>query len=144
MTMIVAPASSSRVEHAGRCGHVERVQAGGRLVEDIQCAALAAAQPAGDPQPLRLAAGQGWGGLAEPQVTQADLIDGPQRRGDRARSANRSRASCTLRPSTSAMVRPSIRTARVALLKRAPWQVGHWTVMSGRQAEGEEQLDGGE
>jgi hypothetical protein len=46
-------------------------------------AALAAAQPGGDPQPLRLAAGQGWGGLAEPQVTQADLVDRPQRRGDR-------------------------------------------------------------
>src|SRR5690349_20150900 len=44
-----------------------------------------------------------------------------------ARPANRSRASSTLRPSTSAMVRPSIRTARVASLKRAPWQVGHWT-----------------
>jgi hypothetical protein len=36
-----------------------------------------------DPQPLRLAAGQGRRGLAEPQVTQADLADGPQRRGDR-------------------------------------------------------------
>src|SRR5262249_54205411 len=71
------------VEHAGQGGYVERVQAGGRLVEDVQRAALAAAQPRGDPQPLRLAAGQGRRGLAEPQVTQADLVDGPQRRGDR-------------------------------------------------------------
>jgi hypothetical protein len=59
------------------------VQPGGRLVEDVQGAALAAAQPGGDPQPLRLAAGQRRRGLAEPQVAQADLVDGPQRRGDR-------------------------------------------------------------
>ena len=30
------------------------------------------------------------------------------------------------------MVRPSMVTARVASLKRAPWQVGHGAVMSGR------------
>ena len=83
MTMIVAPACQQPVEHAGQGGHVERVQAGGRLVEDVQRAALAAAQPGGDPQPLRLAAGQGRRGLAEPQVTQSDLADRPQRRGDR-------------------------------------------------------------
>src|SRR6266516_1509819 len=77
------PGLQQPVEHTGQGGHVERVQAGRRLVEDVQRAALAAAQPGGDPQPLRLAAGQGWGGLAEPQVAQADVADGPQRRGDR-------------------------------------------------------------
>jgi hypothetical protein len=71
------------VEHADQGGYVERVQAGGRFVEDVQHAALAAAQPGGDPQPLRLAAGQGRRGLAEPQVAQPDLVDGPQRRRDR-------------------------------------------------------------
>ena len=30
------------------------------------------------------------------------------------------------------MVRPSTRMARVASLNRAPWQVGHSTLMSGR------------
>ena len=67
------------VEHADQRGHVERVQPGGRLVEDVQRAALAAAQPGGDPQPLRLAAGQRRRRLAQPQVTEADLVDGPQR-----------------------------------------------------------------
>ena len=50
------PGVKQPVEHADQRGHVERVQAGGRLVEDVQRAALAAAQPGGDPQPLRLAA----------------------------------------------------------------------------------------
>ena len=58
MTMIVAPAVQEPVEHGDQGGYVERVQAGGRLVEDVQRAALAGAQPGGDPQPLRLAAGQ--------------------------------------------------------------------------------------
>ena len=77
------PGLQQLVEDAGQRGHVERVQAGGRLIEDVQRAALAAAQPGGDPEPLRLAAGQRRRGLAEPQVTQADLVDGPQGRGDR-------------------------------------------------------------
>src|SRR5207237_6103129 len=77
------PGPQQPVEHSGQGGHVERVQAGGRLVEDVQRAALAGAEPGCDPQPLRLAAGQGRRGLAEPQVTQSDLADGPQRRGDR-------------------------------------------------------------
>src|SRR5436190_617918 len=77
------PGVQQPVEHAGQGRHVERVQAGGRLVEDVQRAALAAAQPGGDPQPLRLAARQGRRRLAQLQVTQADLADWPQRRGDR-------------------------------------------------------------
>ena len=81
MTMI-GPGLQQPVEHADQGGHVERVQAGGRLVEDVQRAALAGAEPGSDPQPLRLAAGQGRRGLAEPQVTQSDLADRPQRRGD--------------------------------------------------------------
>src|SRR5260370_20099838 len=92
------PGLQQPVEHAGQGGHVVRVQAGGRLVEDVQRAALAAAQPGGDPQPLRLAAGQGWGGLAEPQVTQADLVDGPQRRGDRGPVGEPLQAALTAQP----------------------------------------------
>jgi hypothetical protein len=68
-------------EHADQRGHVEGMQASGGLIEDVQCAVLAAAQPGGDPQPLRLAAGRGRCGLAQQQVPQADLADGPQRRG---------------------------------------------------------------
>jgi Glucodextranase, domain N len=44
------------VEHAHQRCHVERVQACGRLVEHVQRALLAAAQPGGDLQALRLAA----------------------------------------------------------------------------------------
>ena len=51
-----SPGRQEPVEHADQSGHVERVQAGGRLVEDVQRATLAAAQPGGDPQPLRLTA----------------------------------------------------------------------------------------
>src|SRR5690348_48810 len=46
------PGVQQPVEHAGQGGHVERVQAGGRLVEDVERSALAAAQAGGDPQPL--------------------------------------------------------------------------------------------
>ena len=37
------PGVQQPVEHADQGGHVERVQAGGRLVEDVQRAALAGA-----------------------------------------------------------------------------------------------------
>jgi hypothetical protein len=46
------PGRQQPVKHSRQRGHVERVQAGGRLVEDVQHAALAGAQPGGDPQPL--------------------------------------------------------------------------------------------
>ena len=120
------------VEHPDQRCYVERVQAGGWLVEDVQRAALAGAKSGCDPKPLGLTAGQGRRRLAETQVAQADLGDGPQRRQDRACPVKNARASSTLRPSTSAMLRPSMRTARVASLKRVPLQVGHGTAMSGR------------
>jgi hypothetical protein len=81
MTMMVAPATSRRSNTPARV-HVERVQAGGGLVEDVQRAALTAAQPGSDPEPLRFAAGQGRSGFTEPQVAKSDLADGPQGRGD--------------------------------------------------------------
>jgi hypothetical protein len=37
------------VEYANERGYVERVQAGGRLVKDVERAVLADAQPGGDP-----------------------------------------------------------------------------------------------
>jgi len=46
------PGVQQPVEHAGQGGHVQGVQAGGWLVEDVQRSVLAAAQPGGDPQPL--------------------------------------------------------------------------------------------
>jgi hypothetical protein len=72
------------VEDADERANVERVQSRRGLVEDVEHAALAAAQARRDPQPLGLAAGQGRRGLAQPQVAQAHLVDGPQRRGDQS------------------------------------------------------------
>jgi hypothetical protein len=60
------------------------VQPGGRLVEDVESASLAAAQPRGDPQPLRIAPGKRRRRLAEPQVTEANLSDRPQGGGYRS------------------------------------------------------------
>ena len=71
------PGVQQPVENADERAHVKRVQPGRRLVEHVEHTALAAAQSRGDAQPLRLAAGQRRRGLAEPQVPQADLVDGP-------------------------------------------------------------------
>jgi len=73
------PGLQEPVEHADQRAHVDRVQAGGRLVEYVQRAPLAGAQPGGDPQPLGLTARQGRRGLAEAQVAEADLADRPER-----------------------------------------------------------------
>lgn len=44
------PGLDEPVEYGDQRSHVERVQAGGRLVEDVQRAALAAVQPGSDPE----------------------------------------------------------------------------------------------
>ncbi len=76
--MIVAPGLQQPVEHADQRCHIKGVQARPRLIEDVQHAALAGAQPRGDPRPLGLASRQGWRRLGESQVAQADLSDRPE------------------------------------------------------------------
>jgi hypothetical protein len=67
------------VEHREEAAHVLEVQAGGRLVQQVEGAAgVALGQLAGELDPLGLAAGQGGGRLAERDVAEADL---DQRRG---------------------------------------------------------------
>ena len=62
------------VEHADELAHLVHVQAGGGLVQDVErTGQVAFAELAGDLDALGLAAGQGGGGLAEPDVFQADL-----------------------------------------------------------------------
>jgi len=54
---------------------VVEMQAGGRFVQDIQSlAGGAAGQLIGQLDPLRLAAGQGGGRLAEPDIAETDLV----------------------------------------------------------------------
>ncbi len=43
------PRLGQPVEHTDQGGHVQRVESGGWLVEDVQDVPLAAAQPGGDP-----------------------------------------------------------------------------------------------
>ena len=75
MTTMVAPPSSSRSNTPTSTRDVDRVQPGRGFVEDVEDAALAAAQPRRDAQPLRLAAGQRRRGLPQAQVAEADVVD---------------------------------------------------------------------
>ena len=76
------------------------MQAGGRLVEDVErVAALRALQLGGELDALRLAAGQLGRRLAEAQVAEADLAQHVERRGGRAaRRAKNSQAASTVMP----------------------------------------------
>ena len=65
------------VEDAQQFIHVGKVQAGGRLVEDVEGAArAAAAEFFGQLDALGLAAGQSGGGLAELDVAEAHVVQG--------------------------------------------------------------------
>jgi hypothetical protein len=61
---------------------VARVQADGRLVEDVADAAQVGAELRGEPDALRLAAGQRGRGAVERQVAQADLRQESQARAE--------------------------------------------------------------
>src|SRR5690606_1473038 len=64
------------VEHAEQPPDVLEVQAGGRLVQDVDGAAGGAAlQLGGELDALRLAAGERGRGLAEPDVAQPDVVE---------------------------------------------------------------------
>src|SRR5207249_9694840 len=67
------------IEHTTQHTHVVEVQAGGRLVEDVEPPrAFGACQLPGDFQTLRLAARQRRGGLAESQVSEPHLLEIPE------------------------------------------------------------------
>ena len=75
------PGVDQAIEHLDQHADVVEVEAGGRLVEDIELAAVAlagAGQLAGDLEPLRFAARERGGRLAEPQVAEADLLQLPE------------------------------------------------------------------
>ena len=96
------------VEQADQLLDVGEVQAGGRLVEDVDVALLA--HLGGEPEPLPLAAGQRGERLAEAEVADPDVRELVEDRvgGRRARLAvgEDSAASVTAIASTSTMFRP--------------------------------------
>ena len=64
------------LEHAEQLADVLEVQAGGRLVEHVDGAPGGALlQLGGELDPLRLTAGQGGRGLAEPDVAEPDVVE---------------------------------------------------------------------
>ena len=70
------PAIDQPLQRRHQRGHVDHVQPGGRLVENVQRVVLrAAGQLLGQLDPLRLAAGEGRRGLAEGEVAEADLVE---------------------------------------------------------------------
>ena len=70
------PGLEQLAERRQQLGDVVEVQAGGRLVEDVEHAIAAVRrQVRGDLDPLRLAARQRRRRLAEPQVAEADLVE---------------------------------------------------------------------
>jgi hypothetical protein len=75
------------VEHRDQCGDVQRMQAGRRLVKDVQDATLTGPQPRRDSQRLGIAAGPRWRRLARPQIAQADVVDRAKSCRDRATAA---------------------------------------------------------
>ena len=121
---------------------VALVQADGRLVEHVEHADQAGADLGGQPDALRLAAGQGAGGAVQGQVVQADVeqeaqpgVDllehplgdllvavGQLELGQELRAARRS--TCA---ETSAIDLPSTVTASETGLSRAPSQAGQGT-----------------
>ena len=121
---------------------VPLVQPDGRLVQHVQHADQPGADLGGQPDPLRLAAGQRRRGAVQRQVVQADveqeaqpgvdLLEDPRRRsacpGRTARAPSSSLASSPIGSAQkSAIDRPSTVTASDTGLSRVPWQVGQGT-----------------
>ena len=78
MTMTVAPFAPRRSITAEQDADVEGVQADAGLVEDEQRIGLLAAEFGCELEPLGLAAGQRRGVLAEGQVAEPEVDEGPQ------------------------------------------------------------------
>ena len=76
----VWPASTSRSKIPSRRSHVVRVQAGGRLVAQVERAAAAARdERGGEREPLPFAAGQRAHRLADAEVAEPDVAEGVER-----------------------------------------------------------------
>ena len=106
MTSTVLPASTRRSQHGQQLAHVLEVQAGGRLVEQVERAAgVALGELARQLDALRLAARQRGRRLAERDVAEADVV---QRLQDAARACGGARTARAPRrrgvSSTSAML----------------------------------------
>ena len=85
MTSTVLPLSTSECSTPSSLRDVLEVQAGRRLVEDVDRAAgRALLQLGGQLDPLRLAAGQRRRRLAEPDVAEADVDERVEVAGDAA------------------------------------------------------------
>ena len=108
MTITRVALVDQRLQHAEQLADVLEVQAGRRLVEDVDGAAgRALLQLGGELDPLRLTAGQGRRRLAEPDVAEPDVDEGLEVPGDRRRSASKNSAASSIgMSSTSAIVLP--------------------------------------
>ena len=88
MTSTVLPGLDQRVQHFQQLAHILEMQAGGRLVEDVERAAGGAPrQFLGQLDPLRLAARQRRRRLADMDVAEPDLLQGHQLVADRRHRA---------------------------------------------------------
>jgi hypothetical protein len=75
------PCIDQPVEHLDQHPHIVEMEAGGRLVEDVELPPIALpglGQLARDLEPLRLAAGEGGGRLPQPDIAQPHLLQLPQ------------------------------------------------------------------
>ena len=108
MTITVLPLSTSRCSTCEQLLHVGEVQAGGRLVQQVdRLAGGAPRQLGGELDALRLAAAQRGRRLAEPDVAEADVHQRLQLGADLRAPPGRPRsASSTVISSTSAMEWP--------------------------------------
>jgi hypothetical protein len=112
-----------------------------RLVEHVEHADQAGADLGGQPDALRLAAGQRGRGAVEREVVEADVEQEPEPGVDllehalaiirwRSSSSSPRRNSAHSRidmPATAAIDRSPRVTARTSGLSRAPWQAGQGT-----------------
>ena len=134
MTSSVCPASTSLRERGQQLRDVVEVQAGRRLVEDVeQPLAAERRQVRGDLDALRLAARQRRRRLAEPQVAEADLVEHLQAAQHLRRRAEEGRAprarSCRAPGARSC---PGSCTSSTCGLKRMPSHCSHGTKTSAR------------
>ena len=124
------------VQHLQQQLDVGEVQAGGRLVEQVERPAGALLdQFAGQLDPLGLAAGERGRRLAELHVVEPHVVQRLQLVADRAGCSRSGRsASWTSISSTSAIDLPLKRTCSVSRLKRWPSQTGQVTQTSARKS----------
>jgi hypothetical protein len=107
ITMTVLPGVDQPGQHAEQLADVLEVQAGGRLVQHVDGPAGGPAlQFGGELDALRLAAGQGGRGLAQPDVAQAHVDQRLEVPVDRGHRREELRASSIGMSRTSAIVLP--------------------------------------